>query len=148
MSKLRFANIADRQLLYSAWLVALTGMVGSLYFSEIVGWVPCILCWYQRIALYPLVFILPVGILRQDRSVAFYALPLTSIGMLLAGYHSLLQLGIIPEKISPCSVTGVSCITNYGVWFGFLSIPLLSYFAFTFLTIVSIILIRRSRHDQ
>ncbi len=145
---LQIQLLTDRQLLYIAWLIALGGMLGSLYFSEALGWMPCVLCWYQRIALYPLVVILPIGILRHDRLVALYALPLTLIGMFLSGYHSLLQAGVIPEQISPCATTGVSCVTNYGVWFGFVSIPLLSYIAFTLVTIICIILIKRRPDDQ
>jgi disulfide bond formation protein DsbB len=74
---------------YLAFGTALTAMLGSLYYSEIVGFVPCTLCWYQRILMYPLVLITLVGIVKQDRSLPDYVLPLSVIGMGFSTYHYL-----------------------------------------------------------
>jgi len=87
---------------YGAWTIALVGLLGSLYLSDIVGWVPCTLCWYSRILMYPIVVIGAVGILRKDHNWSLYALPLSIGGVVLSLYHSLLQWGIIPEAIAPC----------------------------------------------
>jgi len=115
--------------LYIAWTVSVLSVLGSLYFSEVLHYAPCVLCWFQRICSYPLVLILGAGILRRDRNVIFYALPLSFLGLLIAGYHNLLYWQIIPESLSPC-VVGVSCLTKYINYFGFISIPFLSFISF------------------
>jgi disulfide bond formation protein DsbB len=123
--------------LYVAWIITVVSMLGSLYFSNILHLPPCVLCWFQRICMYPLSVILTVGIIRQDRSVASYALPLSLIGLGIAVYHNLLYYNIIPESIAPCT-TGVSCTTRFIELGGFLTIPLLSLIGFTVLTVIFI----------
>lgn len=109
-------------------------MVGSLFFSEVMKLPPCLLCWYQRIAMYPLVLILPIGIISQDSKVRRYSLPLALIGFVIASYHVLLYYGVIPESIVPCT-QGVSCTSRQIEWLGFITIPLLSFMAFTVISI-------------
>jgi disulfide bond formation protein DsbB len=104
---------------------------------------PCVLCWYQRIFLFPLVLVLATGLFPFDRRVVKYALPLAIAGWLTAAYHNLLYSGIIPESIQPCS-QGVSCTEEYISLFGFLSIPMLSLLSFTAITVLLIILKRRT----
>ncbi len=123
----------DQNSAYLAWAVALIASLGSLGFSQILHYTPCVLCWYQRIAMYPLVVILAVGILTADKKLANYVLPLSIGGGVIAFYHSLLQWGILPEKIAPC-VAGVSCLTKYINWFGFITIPFMSLIAFVIIT--------------
>jgi disulfide bond formation protein DsbB len=115
--------------LHLAWVIALSGMIGSLVMSEIFGWVPCVLCWYQRILLYPLVLLIPIAILRKDSSPEQIILPFSLIGVLIAFYHWLLQIGVISEAVAPCQA-GISCITTYINYFGFINIPFLSMLAF------------------
>jgi disulfide bond formation protein DsbB len=115
--------------LYIAWMIALAGMVGSLFFSEVMQYPPCVLCWYQRIALYPLVFVIGAGIILSDVRVKYYALPLCLAGLAIAFYHNLLYYGIIPESISPCT-QGVSCTAAQLELLGFITIPLLSLVSF------------------
>lgn len=90
---------------------------------------PCVLCWYQRIALYPLVVIIAIGIATQDRSAIKYALALCLIGLLIAVYHNLLYYGFIPESIAPCT-EGVPCNTKQVEMFGFITIPLMALAGF------------------
>lgn len=116
-------------LLYSAWLIALLGTVGSLFYSEVMHYQPCALCWYQRIALYPLVIIIGIGIAAGDRRVSRYALPLSLIGLAVAFYHNLLYYGFIPESITPCS-EGTPCNAVQLEMFGFVTIPLMALGAF------------------
>lgn len=119
---------------YAAWTVALLSLMISLYFSDVLGWVPCLLCWYARILMYPIVVIGAVGILRKDASWSLYALPLSVMGMGLTLYHSLLQWGIISETLAPCHV-GLSCVTKQLNLFGFITIPFLGFLAFAAITI-------------
>lgn len=134
-------NFLKHHLHYLAWTTALAAMGGSLFFSNVLGYPPCVLCWYQRIFIYPLVFILGAGILRRDHNMYYYALPLAVIGWGISIYHNLLYFKILPESIAPC-VSGVSCTTKFIEYFGFVTIPFLSFLAFTVI-IISLIAYRK-----
>jgi disulfide bond formation protein DsbB len=116
-------------LLYGAWVVSLIATLGSLYFSEIKGFIPCELCWYQRILMYPLTLILGIGTFQNDSSVKKFVLPLALIGGSISLMHYLEQK--IPGfgGIKPC-VSGVPCSAQYINWFGFITIPFLALVAF------------------
>lgn len=115
---------------YVAFTQALVATLGSLALSELVKLPPCVLCWYQRSMMYPLVVILAVGILRKERQLWQYVLPIAGIGWLIAAYHTLLQWKIIPDTLAPC-VEGVSCTTIQVNLLGFITIPFMSLVAFT-----------------
>ena len=129
-----FAALAHPDLTHLAWLQALVATGGSLYCSEVMKLTPCVLCWYQRIAMYPLVAILAVGILTRDARIRLYALPLSLAGLGIAIYHNLLYYGVIPESVAPCTA-GVSCTTRQLEWLGFITIPLLALVAFSVISI-------------
>lgn len=114
---------------FIAWLVATASTLGALFLGEVMGYVPCVLCWYQRIAMFPLVLVLAAGLFPFDPRVVRYALPLAVAGWLLAAFHLALVAGWIPESIRPCQ-QGVPCSEVQVVWFGFVTIPLLSLSAF------------------
>ncbi|HEY8558992.1 MAG TPA: disulfide oxidoreductase [Pyrinomonadaceae bacterium] len=132
--------------LYAAWAISLVATVGSLFFSEVMELPPCVLCWYQRIAMYPLVLILGVGILTNDRRVKNYALPLALAGLGIAVYHNLLYYGVIPESITPCT-QGISCTSRQIEWLGFITIPLLSLIGFIGVT-VCLLFYKSSRRNE
>jgi disulfide bond formation protein DsbB len=122
--------------------MSIVATLGSLYFSEVRHFVPCTLCWYQRILMYPLVLLLGVGTYRQDEKVFGYTLPLSIAGMVVATYHVLDQnipgfggLGVCSGPV-PCNV-------KYINWLGFISIPVLSLTAFTIIT--ALLLVSRAR---
>ena len=123
---------------YVAWIQAIVAMSGSLYFSEVMDLPPCILCWYQRIAMYPLTVILTVGILRQERWILQYVLPLSLAGLAIAIYHNLLYYGVISESIQPCR-EGISCTARQLEWLGFITIPLMALTAFAVINISMIL---------
>ena len=125
------ADTGDERLapLFGLWLIALVATLGSLFFSEVMRLPPCVLCWYQRICMYPLAAIATVGLLTRDPGAARYAWPLALGGLALAGYHNLLYYHLIPESITPCT-TGVSCTERQIEWLGFITIPLLALGAF------------------
>lgn len=114
---------------YIAWLQSIIALLGSLYFSEIDRYAPCTLCWYQRYVMYPLVVIIALGIVAKSPKLPMIVIPLSAIGLIIAGYHNLLYWNIIPTPEQVCA-TGVSCTTRYVEWFGFITIPLLSAAAF------------------
>ncbi len=87
-------------LLLGAWLASLAGTLGSLFFSEVMLLQPCLLCWYQRIAMFPLVLVLGIGLYREDAGSVLHGLGLAAAGWAVAGYHFLLYTGWIPENFS------------------------------------------------
>lgn len=135
-------NEADWNILFACWALAAVSTAGSLFFSHVMEFAPCVLCWYQRIFLFPLVFILAAGLFPLDRKAVKYALPLAVAGLLTAVYHNLLYAGFIPKSIRPCA-KGVSCTEEYISLFGFLSIPMMSLLAFAAITALLILLKRR-----
>ena len=120
--------------------VALVAMAGSLYLSDGVGFTPCLLCWYQRIAMYPLVIICGVGAFTRDVNSWRYGVPLAAIGLLVALYHVALQFQPALDVVS-CDV-GAPCTGRYVLVFGFVSIPTLAGSAF--LLILGLLLTART----
>jgi len=129
-------------ILFSAWVLVTVSTLGSLFFSYIMEFAPCVLCWYQRICLFPLVIILARGLFPLDKRVIEYSLPLAIAGWITAFYHNLLYSGIIPQELQPCS-KGVSCTEKYIDLFGFLTIPMLSLISFSIIITLLILLTRR-----
>lgn len=132
----------DWNLLFLCWLIAAISTMGSIFFSHTMQFPPCVLCWYQRIFLFPLVFVFTTGLFCHDSGSVRYGMPLALAGWLIALYHNLLYVGIIPESIQPCT-QGVSCTESYIELFGFLSIPMLSLLSFSTIIILLTILKKR-----
>ncbi|MBT9446654.1 MAG: disulfide bond formation protein B [Hyphomonadaceae bacterium] len=128
-------------LLLAAWLIALSAALGALFIGEIMGQAPCLLCWYQRAFMFPLAVVLLVACISSDAQVWRYALPLAAIGWLVALYHTLLYAGVIPAPIQQCGV-GPSCSSGDMSILGWVSIPLLSWIAFSAI-VVLLSLVRR-----
>ena len=128
-ARLRREFTSPRTLLGLAWLVALAATGGSLYFSNVAGFAPCVLCWWQRIAMYPLVLVLGVAILTGDRKAHRYGLPLAGAGLILGLYHIALQLQ--PDLDVGACAADVPCTVRYVSVFGFLSIPGMAAASFT-----------------
>lgn len=123
-------NGLNKFLPYLAWVLALVATAGSLFFSEVMELPPCVLCWYQRIAMYPLVVVIAAGIVLEDVKIKYYTLPLALIGWAISIYHNLLYYHLIPESITPCT-QGISCTSRQIEWLGFITIPLMAFTAFT-----------------
>jgi len=131
--------LSGRVILYS-FIVALTATSGSLYFSEIAGFTPCILCWYQRIFMYPLVLVLGVGLFTKSKDVWKYVLPLSLVGLSVAFYHYNLQIN--PSLLAPCTTIGfsASCSERFVTEFGYITIPWMAFSAFALVTIAMLLL--------
>jgi disulfide bond formation protein DsbB len=125
-------------LIFVAWLIAAISTLGALFLGEVMHLPPCVLCWYQRICMFPLALILPIGLFPFDRKVVRYALPLAVPGGLVAVFHQLLIVGVIPESIKPCT-QGVPCTEKVIEWFGWVTIPLLSISAFSTIIVLLVI---------
>jgi disulfide bond formation protein DsbB len=129
-----------------SFLISLSATLGSLFFSEVMQFVPCSMCWYQRIFMYPLVFIFLINLLYPDDKVFKYTFILILIGLILSIYHNLLMFGIISEDMVPC-VQGIPCSTVYINWLGFITIPLLSFVVYFLLFIIQIFIYKDLRKN-
>jgi len=120
-----------------AFIVALTAMSGSLFYSEVAHYTPCLLCWYQRIAMYPQVLILGLSIVTNDRRGVVYAAALSVVGVILAEYHYYIQTG--GPTILPCSAVGYSesCSQRFTTTYGYITIPMMALSAFVAILILS-----------
>ncbi|GEN46099.1 disulfide oxidoreductase [Alkalibacillus haloalkaliphilus] len=129
-----------------SWIIALVATLGSLYFSEIKHFEPCLLCWYQRIIMYPLVLIYLIGIIIKDHKVFIYGIAFSIIGLLTSWYHYAIQKVTLLQDSSP-SCGQVSCLAQYINWGGFITIPFLAGTAFTLILIISVIGYKYSKED-
>lgn len=120
--------------IFLAFLLTLAATLGSLFYSDIAGFQPCLLCWWQRIFLYPQVILFLVALIKKDQLVRIHSIALSSIGTLLALYHTFLQFG--GESILPCSASGVSCEHVYFVDYGYVTIPTMSLTVFVLLLLI------------
>ena len=145
MTIAKTADLIRKYALWIAFFQAWAATLGSLYFSEIMHYKPCLLCWYQRILMYPLAIILGVAILRRDQKVYFYVLPLTIIGATIALYQYLLQMTTL-SQISPisCSAFG-PCREVQVLFLGFVTIPFLSLAAFVVISMMMLILMKAKK---
>lgn len=128
----------NRNSMYIALVAAWVAMCGSLYFSEVRGYVPCVLCWYQRILMYPLAGFIAIGLLRRDSNLPYYVLPFSVFGLSMSTYHYLLEKTDLFDGSAVCT-QGVSCTTQWINWFGFVTIPFLALIGFLIITLMSII---------
>ena len=120
--------------LFTAFVIALSATLGALFIGEVMGQMPCTLCWYQRIAMFPLVPVLGTAMWRGESGTA-YALPLALAGLAIAGWHSGLYAGLIPEGVSPCTQDGPSCSDRTQMSVLGLPLPYLSLVAFVAITL-------------
>ena len=131
-------------LLLLAWLVALVSTLSALFIGEVMGQAPCVLCWFQRAFMFPLAVVLAIACYRSDFAIWRYALPLAAIGAALAFAHTLLYAGLIPQPIQPCTATGPSCSGAEMTIFGGVPLPVLALLAFILITVLLIIIRRRT----
>ena len=129
--------------LLTAWLIAVIATAGALFIGEVMLMVPCQLCWYQRIAMFPLALILGMACFSEDRRGAVYALPLALAGTAIAAYHTLLVAGVIPKSWIPCGA-GVSCADQKLEILNGVQIPWLSLIAFAAIGLLLIQFLRKT----
>jgi len=132
---------------FISFIVASIATLGSLFFSEIMEFIPCSMCWYQRIFMYPLVVIFLVNMLYPDDKIVKYAMPIAFVGWTFSFYHNLLMFEIIPESIVPC-VQGVPCSTEYINWLGFITIPFLSLIAYSIILALLLLIKKGSSSNE
>lgn len=144
---MRIIQVAKQYALYLAWVVSLAATLGSLYFSEILGYEPCKLCWLQRICMYPQALLLGMAVYKSDRRMAAYLFPLSIIGGSISLYHFAEQKIPALAKLLPCTV-GVPCNEDYINWLGFITIPFLALIAFSLMTVFLYLEKRSLKEEQ
>lgn len=127
-----------------AWGVAMVSTLGALFIGEVMGMTPCLLCWYQRIFMFPLALIIGMAAFAEDRRGAVYALPLALGGATVAGYHSALIAGWVPKWWVPCGA-GPSCSEQSLEIFGGIQIPWLALAAFAAIAILLLDYLKKTR---
>lgn len=140
-------KISVETLHYAILLQAGIAMAGSLFFSEVMNLPPCVLCWYQRIAMYPIVVLVAIGIIRNDQKTYISVLALALPGLAISIYHNLLYWKILPESIAPCML-GVSCTTKFFEWFGFITIPLMALVVFVIINVLAFISLKKNTYEK
>lgn len=128
------AVTAQRQALTLA--VAGVSTLGSLYFSEFADYVPCRLCWFQRIAMYPIALIALVALIRRDAGARWYTVPLATIGLAISTYHYLIERGVVADSES-CALFGPSCADVWFEQFGFVTLAFMALAGFVAIIVVN-----------
>lgn len=137
-------NKKKENLLFLSFAASLIATLGSLYFSEIQKYIPCELCWYQRIFMYPLVLLLGMAIVKKDYGIARYSFVLSTIGGLISLYHySIQKVSFLGENSISCGV--VPCTGQYINWLGFITIPFLALIAFIIISISSYMIMKKRK---
>ncbi|WP_249870163.1 disulfide oxidoreductase [Oceanobacillus saliphilus] len=132
-------------LLLLIWVQAFLAMAGSLFYSEVMGYIPCELCWYQRILMYPLVVIYGVAAIKKEISVALPGLLLSGVGMVVSIYHYMLQKVPAMQELGGSCTGGVPCNAIYVNYFGFITIPFLAGIAFIVIFVLHVMLLKEQR---
>lgn len=134
---IKINNIIKKNWLLFVNAISLVGIVGSLYFSEVEKIAPCNFCWYQRIFLYPIFLITSVAIIKKQKDFFPFVIVLSVPGMFFSMYQYLMQKTDIIVQSGTCSVVN-PCSQVHINWLGFITFPLLSFIAFTAITVLSL----------
>lgn len=129
--------------IYGGFLVVLVSVLGSLILSEWLHLIPCELCWYQRMLMFPLLIIFIVGLWKKDHHLPYFVLPFSILGSLVALYHIALQNNWF-NVTRDCGQL-ISCAAKQLEFLGFITIPVMSLAAFIVITIVMILSLKRSK---
>jgi disulfide bond formation protein DsbB len=126
-----------------SFIISAGGVVGSLLYSELVGYAPCVLCWIMRVLLYPQALLFGLALWWKEKMVLPYACALSIIGGIVALYHSYTQLG--GTSLTPCTSTGGACSKVFVLEFGYISIPMMAFTIFALLIVVYLAYRRTSK---
>lgn len=134
-------TFSDNAILFG-FIISFTSMVGSLYYSDYLGYAPCLLCWYQRICMYPLAFLFALALWKRDRTFIWtYSAVLSLIGAAIALFHYYIQVSTHPIITLPCSAAGysASCTETFSTSFGYITIPMMAITAFVLILFLKVI---------
>ncbi|WP_423409550.1 disulfide oxidoreductase [Heyndrickxia sp. MSNUG] len=133
--------------LFAAWATSILAIFGSLYFSEIRQYEPCLLCWYQRILMYPFALILGIAVVKKDYRITLYTMAMSAVGAMISIYHySLQKVPFMADNAVTCG--RVPCTGQYINWFGFITIPFLALSAFIIIFTLSMIIWKKTKEAE
>lgn len=124
-------------------LLSVSSLLGSLFYSEVALYQPCVLCWYQRIFMYPLAVLVLVSMGRKTKDVVHYVLPLAVIGALISAYNYIIQIRALLRPLNPgapCSLDGTSCASTYFLEYGYITMPMMALTAFLLIILISLVI--------
>lgn len=141
-----FFQLIKKHYLLFGLIVSWSAMLGSLFYSDIAGYEPCKLCWFERIFMYPQAFLFATALYLKDKTIVTYSLVLSSIGAFIAGYHYLQQIGAVPAL--PCDALGysTSCSQRFVMTYGYITIPMMALTAFLLLILFAVV-VRRDKNS-
>lgn len=125
------ADFFGERAIFLSFLAAFAATFGSLFYSQVAGFAPCDLCWWQRVFLYPQTILLFTAFIKKDENMRLHSFILSSVGGLIALYHTFIQFG--GQSLVPCSATGPSCTVLYFLEYGYITIPTMSLTVFVLL---------------
>ena len=131
----KVVRFVGKKAILLGFLVSLASISGSLFYSELVGFTPCVLCWWQRVFLYPQVVLFAVALWKRKTDVFAYAVPLVSLSAILSLYHQFVYMG--GKSLLPCTALGGACSKIYVLEFGYITIPMMSLTAALFILILA-----------
>lgn len=133
------ARMSKNNYLEIGFIVALVATLGSLFYSEVMGYTPCKLCWYQRILMYPQTIMFGLALWKKRTYLAIESVVLSLIGLIIASYHYLLQIGLVTS--SNCDAVGYSskCSEFFTLSYGYVTIPMMAATAFALLLLAGLI---------
>lgn len=135
----KFNNLISENKLLLIFILSLGQMIGSLIYSELIGYAPCVFCWYQRVLLYPIVIIAGIAWWRKDVTARFYVIPLAIGAFLIGVYQYLLQITDWGFVSSVCSAeSAVACSSIYVLEYGFITIPFMSIIISALILLIAI----------
>jgi disulfide bond formation protein DsbB len=135
---------SSEPLLFAAWATSILAIFGSLYFSEIRQYEPCLLCWYQRILMYPFALILGIAVVKKDYRISLYTMIMSALGAMISIYHySLQKVPFMADNAVTCG--RVPCTGQYINWLGFITIPFLALTAFIIIFTLSLIIWKNTK---
>jgi len=133
-----FLKIISKNSLLFSFIVALAATLGSLFYSEVAGYEPCKLCWYQRIFMYPQIVLLAQAVRWKDYKFSKYSLSLSIPGAAVAAYHYLLQVGVVPGVTCTSVGYSISCSQRFVMQFGYITIPMMALTAFLLIIVFNL----------
>lgn len=144
----KISNFFFKNIFLVGFLVTLAGTLLTLFYSEYLGYKPCDLCWFQRIFLYPQIILFGLAMWKKDFGIFIYTLVLSLIGLAFAIYHHMLQIGY--DIYKPCSEApfAIDCAKPSFIEFGFVTFPFMAVVLFTFLAILSVVVMKHSKNLQ
>ena len=138
------SRLSGESALGLAWTIALVASLAVLFIGEVLGQTPCLLCWFQRAFMFPLVIVLGLGLWWQDRLVGRYGVALALGGAAIALWHLGLYFGLIPEGVQPCTADGPSCTDDNQLVLG-IPIPLMALAAFGMIGLLSALSLKETQ---